>query len=307
MDLEKIRYPAKVMLAGEYGVVLGGSAITIPFESFETWPRYMSKAGSSEKEAATASSKSLQKIFAFLETLPAGSFHARFNKNLFAEHLCEIWYESTIPDGYGIGSSGALTACLYRQFFENTDLLTLQQQRHDLGLIESYFHGKSSGVDALTCFRKTSLFFREDGGIEEVSLDMSNLPMGYRFFLLDSHTKFQTGPLVEMFLERIKDKDFEAVVREEYLPMNQKFIESLLGMRDANPGLLLRVISDFQFTYFRKMIPDSMLDIWIDGQVGNDFYIKLNGSGGGYMLGICHYTAADSLKNRFGNDLLWIK
>jgi len=260
-----------------------------------------------QKEQADDSSRSLQKMYAYLEPLAIDSFHARFNRNLFAELLCEIWYESTIPNEYGLGSSGALAACIYRQFFEETDQLTLQQQRHDLSLIESYYHGKSSGVDALTCFRKSSLFFHEDGEIEPVELNMSDLPLGYRFFLLDSHVRFETGPLVEHFLDRMKDEEFAALIREDYLPMNLKFIESLLGRRDANPGLLFRVISDFQFTHFRRMIPESMLDIWIDGQVGNDYYLKLNGSGGGYMLGICHYTAADSLNNRFGKDLLWIK
>lgn len=306
MNLENIRFPAKVMLAGEYGVIVGGSALSIPFEKFSTWPRLIKEASGKQKEAAAASSKSLQKIFAFLETLPVNSFNARLNKTLFAEHLCEIWYDSTIPNEYGVGSSGAITAAIYKQFFEATGHLTLEQQRADLGMIESYYHGKSSGVDALTCYRKTPLYFKEDGSIEEVTLDMSALPMGYRFFLLDSHVKYETGPLVEHFRMRMKDDEYNALIREEYLPMNQKFIESLLGLRDVNPGLLFRVISDFQYAHFRKMIPDSMLDNWIDGQVGNEYYIKLNGSGGGYMMGICHYTANDSLNHRFGNDILWL-
>ena len=294
------------MLAGEYGVIVGGSALAIPFDKFSTWPVAVKGTKSKQKEDMERSSKSLQKIFSFMEMLPVEQFNARLNKNLFAEQLCEIWYDSNIPDGYGIGSSGALTACLYHQYFENTNQLTLEQQRADLGLIESYYHGKSSGVDALTCFQKTPLYFKEDGSIEKLDLDMAKLPMGYRFFLLDSHVRYETGPLVEFFRMRMKDDGFKALIMEEYLPMNQKLIESLIGIRDANPGLLFRLISDFQYTHFRKMIPDSMLDNWIDGQVGNEFYLKLNGSGGGYMMGLCHYTAKDSMERRFGEDLLWV-
>ena len=118
MKLEDISYPAKVMLVGEYGVILGGSALTVPFNKLSTYPRLIKKAGSKQKEKAAASSKSIQKMFSYLETIPVGRFNARFNKTLFAEKLCEIWYESSIPDGYGLGSSGALSACIYRQFFE---------------------------------------------------------------------------------------------------------------------------------------------------------------------------------------------
>ena len=35
---------------------------------------------------------------------------------------------------------------------------------------------------------------------------------------------------------------------------------------DADPGLLLRLISDYQMEHFRKMIPEHVLDIWIEGQ-----------------------------------------
>jgi hypothetical protein len=50
-----------------------------------------------------------------------------------------------------------------------------------------------------------------------------------------------------------------------------------------------------------------MLDTWIDGQVGNEYYLKLSGAGGGYLLGMCHYTAIDTVKRRFGDDLMWVE
>jgi hypothetical protein len=54
------------------------------------------------------------------------------------------------------------------------------------------------------------------------------------------------------------------------------------------------------------MIPDKMIDRWIEGQVSNEYYLKLNGSGGGYFLGITHQTCRERLAERWGPDLLWI-
>ena len=55
------------------------------------------------------------------------------------------------------------------------------------------------------------------------------------------------------------------------------------------------------------MIPEKMLDVWIEGQVSNEFYLKLNGSGGGYMLGITHQTSMEILNERWGENLIWVE
>lgn len=49
--------------------------------------------------------------------------------------------------------------------------------------MESHFHGKSSVVDALTCFVGKSLYFKDDGIIQQVDFNPADLPSGYRFFL----------------------------------------------------------------------------------------------------------------------------
>jgi mevalonate kinase len=89
--------------------------------------------------------------------------------------------------------------------------------------------------------------------------------------------------------------------------LNQKLIESLLGLREADAGLLVRAISDYQFTHFRKMIPEKAIDFWIDGQVSNEYYLKLNGSGGGFMLGITHENLKESLNERWKDQVIWVE
>ena len=105
----------------------------------------------------------------------------------------------------------------------------------------------------------------------------------------------------------MENPGFASSIRNEYLVINQKLIEALLGERDADPGLLVRILSDFQYTHFREMIPSKMLDLLIEGQITNEFYLKLNGSGGGFMLGITHQTSMESLEERWKTNLIWIE
>ncbi|HDS07852.1 MAG TPA: hypothetical protein ENO05_09520 [Bacteroides sp.] len=305
-------YPSKIMLVGEYGVVLGGSALTVPFRKFSTRVRHVSEAFSDRatspgREAdVRMSQKVLQDIYSYLRDLPPNAFHAAPDLALFRDQYREYWFDSDIPEGYGLGSSGTVSAAVYDLFFPGAGKIPLADRKEDLAIIESFFHGKSSGVDALTCHAGIPLHFGDGGTIREVELDLTGLAGGYRFFLLDSGVKFDTGPLVRHFLEQMKDPDYETAIREEYLPLNDRLIEALLGRSEADIGLLVRLLSDFQFNHFRRMIPDHMADVWIEGQVSNDYYLKLNGSGGGFMLGITHHTIMETLEERWGKELVWV-
>lgn len=113
--------------------------------------------------------------------------------------------------------------------------------------------------------------------------------------------------MVKHFLKQMEDPGFASSIKNEYLIINKKLFEALLGTSDADPGLLVRVLSDYQYTHFSEMIPENMLNIWIEGQVTYEFYQKLNGSVGGYFLGITHQTSMESLSERWNTNLIWIK
>ncbi len=294
------------MLVGEYGVIEGGSALTIPFRRFKATVRSMDEVSDEKSEEAGLSKKYLTQLFQYIAELPTDSFHARPDLDLFQSQLESRWLEMDIPNGYGLGSSGAVSAAVYDLFFPAARDISLEMQKEDLASIESFFHGKSSGVDALTCHARTALYFSEDKSIHKVDFQASKIIGAYRFFLLDSGIRFDTGPLVAHFLERMKDSGFASSIRNEYMIINQKLIESLLGIRRVDPGLLVRALSDYQFTHFRKMIPEEAIDLWIEGQVSNEYYLKLNGSGGGFMLGITHESMMESLEDRWKEKLLWV-
>ncbi len=294
------------MLVGEYGVMLGGSALTLPFKKFHAKVRTTHKIPPGKEKEAAQSLKYLKALFDYVRHLPKATFHARPDLSLFSKSLKRYWLDLTIPTGYGLGSSGAVSAAIYDQFFPDSESLDLPQQKEDLAAIESYFHGVSSGVDALTCYVNSPLYFRLDGTIQKVDFNPVQIPSGYRFFLLDSGERYETGPLVKQFLLQMEDQGFAFSIRNEYLDVNQKLIESLLREKEVDPGLLVRILSDYQLTHFRKMIPPTILDLWIEGQVSNEYYLKLNGSGGGYMLGITHHSSMENLEDRWKKDLIWV-
>jgi mevalonate kinase len=99
---------------------------------------------------------------------------------------------------------------------------------------------------------------------------------------------------------------FKHSVEEEYLPLNELLIESILGKGEADPGRLVKLLSEFQLKYFRRMIPDKVLELWKEGLISDGYYLKLNGSGGGFMLGIAHISFRENLDKEWGEALHWI-
>lgn len=300
-------YPSKVLLVGEYGVVVGGPGLTLPFHRFRATVRESGDVPHGKEMEAAMSLKYLGDIFEYIAGIPGERFHAAPDLDLFESQLEKYWLDVTIPTGYGLGSSGAVSAAIYDLFFKDSRSKNLVQQMEDLAAIESFFHGKSSGVDPLTCHASAPLFFQGDGTISKVTFNPSEIPGGYLIFLLDSGERFETGPLVKHFLKQMENTGFASSIRNEYIRLNLKLIEVILGIRKADPGLLFRAVSDYQFTHFRKMIPDRVIDVWIEGQVSNDYYLKLNGSGGGFLLGITHKTFRSHLEEKWNEKIIWIE
>lgn len=281
------KYHAKLMLAGEYAAIVGGEALTVPLRQFSA--QLNSRKQAANPEMADQSIFYLRKLYEYLKIIPENSFNASSNLSKFNDLLNNKYYvESSIPMEYGIGSSAAISALVYDQFFEKPTPLSLQQQQDDLAVIESFFHGKSSGVDALSSYLDQAVHFTSKGPELIHDSDPLNPGTGYRFFLVDSGVTYKTAPLVEHFNLLMNDAGFSNVINNDLLPLNSKFIASLLKKSNTDPAPIFSAISDLQWKYFRKMIPDSMQELWIQGMATNIYSMKLNGSGGGFMLGITH-------------------
>ena len=203
-----------------------------------------------------------------------------------------LFFQSNIPTGYGLGSSGAVVAAVYDRYCmdKETDLFLLKNK---LGAMESFFHGKSSGIDPLVSFVQKSLLI-DNNFIKKIEAPLLTHPSDdYCFFLLDTNKKRSAKPLIQWFTERSLDNYFIKIIEEQLLVFNKSAIESLLENDAENLFGQMHGISDFQFRYFPPMIPSEIRAAWLDGLASDFFKIKLCGAGGGgFMLGFSKNWAA---------------
>ncbi|HMR44341.1 MAG TPA: mevalonate kinase [Saprospiraceae bacterium] len=270
-------FPSKILLFGEYAIIKGGEALALPLPLF---------GGKWAFESDRKKQQDLSKLLAYLHQFgQSGTLLAPLDLAQFESELSEgLYFESDIPAGYGAGSSGALVAAILARFGDKNKLekTSLEALKKMLGQIESYFHGASSGIDPLVCYLQKSLFIGEGGNLKTV-----NPPESGQFFLLDTGQSRQTVPLVQWFLEKCKNPDFEKMLAADLMHRNAEAIAAFLsGQRDIL-WQAFHEISLFQFRHFEKMILPAQRDLWLEGLQGGDFKLKLCGAGGGgFVLGI---------------------
>ena len=287
---------AKIMLFGEYSVICDSMALTIPYAHFSGELRFVDQEQYTDLEMALESNRHLKEYLPYLKELQAkGLMKDKLDLEQFESDITNgLYFESNIPQGYGIGSSGALVAAIYDQYtlqhIKNRKIFTsieISSLKEVFSRMESYFHGVSSGLDPLLCYIRHPLLIRNKMQIDTVGIPRDKFGANSAIFLVDSGVLGKTGPLVKLFTERCRQQDFINQVRNVFIPSNNGCIEALLkGDMEHFFGHLTE-LSAFQFLYLPEMIPGNMKAAWEAGLQREDFKLKLCGSGGGgFLLGI---------------------
>ena len=145
---------AKILLFGEYGIIIGSKGLSIPFFFFGGRLRLTEE----ENETTRTSNQSLCEYTKHLAGLPEDLLLLDWEA-IKADLDRKLYFDSNIPQGYGVGSSGALVAAFYDRYaLEKTyskDDLTPQKLTHLKNIfatMESHFHGQSSGLDPLNSY-----------------------------------------------------------------------------------------------------------------------------------------------------------
>jgi mevalonate kinase len=286
-----MNFPAKILLFGEYGILMNSMALCIPYERFSGGLRNMDRVSGRgvEKEAASNASlmqllhciKSNKEKFPFLQL-------ERFE----AAVLNGMHFDSTIPEGYGLGSSGALTAAIYRMFATDPQTdgpATIQSQ---LAAIESCFHGVSSGIDPLTSLLGRAVLLENDPK-RITTPDLSPFLENCSLYLIDTHIRANTGDLVSQFMERCNHQPFRKKISGEYIPLVNHTIEAATGNDPAAFFKSIANYSQFQLDHFEWILPPSMRKYFFHGIETGDFHLKICGSGGGgYLLALVSNRAS---------------
>jgi mevalonate kinase len=192
-----------------------------------------------------------------------------------------------------VGSSGALVAAIYDKYaqnkitvLENLTREKLLQLKTVFAAMESFFHGKSSGLDPLNSYLSLPILINSKDNIEPTGIPMQTANGKGAVFLLDSGIVGETAPMVNIFMENLKDQGFRKMLQTQFVKHTDACVENFLQGDIKSLFSNTKKLSKVVLNNFKPMIPEQFHTIWQKGIDTNDYYLKLCGSGGGgYILG----------------------
>ncbi|WP_298997045.1 mevalonate kinase family protein [Flagellimonas sp. S174] len=282
---------SKILLFGEYGIIKDSKGLSIPYNFFKG----ALKTDDNPSESAKASNESLKQFVVYLKEMESQepalvSFD--FSK-IEADVDGGMYFDSSIPQGYGIGSSGALVAAIYDKYatdkitvLENLTREKLLKLKSIFSKMESFFHGKSSGLDPLNSYLSLPILINSKDNIESTSIPSQNKEGKGAVFLLDSGITGETAPMVQIFMEKMKQEGFRNMLKDQFIKHTDACVEDFLSGNVKSLFGNLKELSHVVLDNFKPMIPSKFHDLWQKGIESNEYYLKLCGSGGGgYILG----------------------
>jgi len=296
---------SKILLFGEYGIIKDSKGLSIPYNFYNG----ALKVDENPSDTAIKSNKNLRKFVSHLEQLQEEQpYLVTFNLTaLKADIERGMYFDSSIPQGYGVGSSGALVAAIYDKYandkitvLENLTREKLLQLKNIFAQMESFFHGKSSGLDPLNSYLSIPILINSKDNIEATGIPTQTKSGKGAVFLLDSGIVGETAPMVNIFMENLKDQGFRTMLKNQFVKYTDACVENFLGGDLKSLFSNTKKLSKVVLSNFKPMIPEQFHGIWQKGIDTNDYYLKLCGSGGGgYILGFTEdlEKAKQSLKD----------
>ncbi len=279
---------AKVLLFGEYGIIKDAKGLSIPYNFYKG----ALKISDTKNDQAQISNQKLTEFVDYLEKI--NRTLVTFNIKQLREDLSRgLYFDSSIPQGYGIGSSGALVAAVYDRYahnkitiLENLTRVKLLKLKQIFGQMESFFHGKSSGLDPLNSFLSLPILIHSKDILEPTGIPSQPKAGKGAVFLLDSGSMGETAPMVKIFMQNMESPTFRKMIKEQFISYSDRCVEHFLSGDIISLFGDLKRLSKTVLTHFKPMIPEQFHALWKTGIDTNAYYLKLCGSGGGgYILG----------------------
>ncbi len=282
---------SKILLFGEYGIIQDSKGLSIPYNFYNG----ALKSDENPSEEAISSNGHLKRFVSHLKNLEIEQPDlVRFDlATLEADVNNGMYFDSSIPQGYGVGSSGALVAAIYDKYAQNKITVLENLTREKLlelktifSQMESFFHGKSSGLDPLNSYLSIPILINSKDNIEATGIPTQSLDGKGAVFLIDSGIVGETAPMVNIFMENLKDQGFRNMLKTQFVKYTDSCVENFLGGDMKSLFANTKKLSKVVLSHFKPMIPEEFHAIWQKGIDTNDYYLKLCGSGGGgYILG----------------------
>lgn len=299
---------AKILLFGEYGIIKDSKGLAIPYNSYQG----ALKTSEEFSETAIASNKNLKEFYNYLSNLKTDIVY--FQLDDFKSDIDNgMYFDSSIPQGYGVGSSGALVASIYDKYvddkitvLENLTRDKLLKLKAIFSLMESYFHGSSSGLDPLNSYLSLPILINSKDDLEATGIPSQKEGKG-AVFLLDSEMTGETAPMVSIFMDRMKNEGFRRMLNEDFARYTDACIDDFLQGNVKSLFGNVKQLSKVVLANFKPMIPKAFHQLWQQGIDSNSYYLKLCGSGGGgYILGFTEdYDKAKRLLKKYKLELVY--
>lgn len=279
---------SKILLFGEYGIIKDSKGLSIPYNFYNG----ALKVDENPNQTALKSNESLAEFAAYLKGLDPNLVSFDFEK-LEADIQSGMYFDSSIPQGYGVGSSGALVAAIYDKYgldkitvLENLTRDKLSKLKGIFSAMESFFHGKSSGLDPLNSYLSLPILINSKDNIEATGIPSQNATGMGAVFLLDSGIIGETAPMVGIFMENMKQEGFRNMLKDQFIKHTDACVDDFLKGDIKSLFQNTKKLSKVVLNHFKPMIPSQFHELWKKGLETNDYYLKLCGSGGGgYILG----------------------
>ncbi len=279
---------SKILLFGEYGIIKDSKGLSIPYNFFKG----ALKKDKNPSEEAIKSNKKLKNFTDYLETIDKDV--VLFDLAKIKQDIAEgMYFDSSIPQGYGVGSSGAIVAAFYDKYAQNKITVLENLTREKLlklktifSEMESYFHGKSSGLDPLNSYLSLPILINSKDNIEATGIPSQKQEGKGAVFLLDSGIIGETAPMVSIFMENMKQEGFRKMLKDQFIKHTDACVEDFLKGDIKSLFSNTKQLSKVVLNHFKPMIPKQFHELWKKGIETNAYYLKLCGSGGGgYILG----------------------
>jgi len=279
---------SKILLFGEYGIIKDSKGLSIPYSFYNG----ALKKDENLSDQAMSSNENLKSFVDYLEKLDANLVSFDFD-TLKADVNSGMYFDSSIPQGYGVGSSGALVAAIYDKYandkitvLENLTREKLLNLKTIFSEMESFFHGKSSGLDPLNSYLSIPILINSKDNIEATGIPSQQINGKGAVFLLDSGIIGETAPMVGIFMENMKQEGFRKMLKDQFIKHTDACVDDFLKGDIKSLFSNTKQLSKVVLNHFKPMIPKQFHELWKKGIETNDYYLKLCGSGGGgYILG----------------------
>ena len=270
--MDSISFNSKILLFGEYGIMHDSNALSIPYKKFN---------GSLSKsdhlsEDQKISNRNIESLYEYI--IQEDYLNDIINSDNLKEEIDSgLYFDSNIPIGSGLGSSGALVSSIISRY-SKVDLKSFSNSeiKKIMSLVESKFHGNSSGFDpAVSYFNKPMLYSNQ-----KIKLIERIAFKDFKVYIIDSQIDSSTKKMIKVFEDKISKSEFRLFFDSKFINNTNQCINHLINtsklFRDS-----VKELSNDTLHNFQEMIPEKLKPKWKEGIKNDSYYMKLCGSGGG--------------------------